>query len=249
MKLPPGPGAPSADGAEAFAQAVATCQGITSISAEVAVSGAVSGRRLRARLLAGLAAPDSAYIEAPAPFGSPLFVFAAEGGEGTLWLPRDRRVLQHGRPADVLEAIAGVRLAPEGLRAALTGCTRLADVRTARQPNDTWRVIPGEIEVYLHRERVSEPWRLVAVVHHDPGGPEWRAEYRDFLNNLPRTIRLASSRAGRFDLRIALSQVEVNVPLEAATFRLQVPAGTAPMTIEELRQAGPLAERPSTSHE
>ncbi len=53
----------------------------------------------------------------------------------------------------------------------------------------------------------------------------------------------------RFDLRLALSQVEINGTLDPATFRVQVPAGAAPMTLEELRQAGPLAERSSTSNE
>jgi hypothetical protein len=248
LKLPSGSGVPSADAAAVVAQALATCQGVRTLTAEAAVSGEVGGRRMRARLVVGVAEPSSAYIEAPAPFGSPIFLFAARGEDATLFLPRDRRVLEHGRPADVLGAVAGVPLAPADLRAALTGCATRADPGAARRLDDRWRVIPGADELFFHRDRDADPWRLVAVVHHDPA-PEWRAEYRDFLNNLPRTIRLISSVAHRFDLRLALSQVEVNVPLEAETFRVQVPDGTAPITLQELRDLGPLAERSPKSDE
>ena len=45
-----------------------------------------------------------------APFGQPLFIFVATGDDATLLLPRDERVLEHGRPDAVLEAVAGVPL-------------------------------------------------------------------------------------------------------------------------------------------
>ena len=58
----------------------------------------------------GVAAPASARLEAVAPFGPPLFIFAATDDDATLLLPRDERVLEHGRPAEVLDAVAGVPL-------------------------------------------------------------------------------------------------------------------------------------------
>jgi hypothetical protein len=244
MKLPSGPGVPAADAADAVAQALGTCRNIKTITAEIAISGSVGGRRLRGRLAVGLAAPASAYLEAPAPFGAPLFIFSADGDDATLLLPRDRRVLEHGRASAVLEAIAGVPLGPSGLRAALTGCAERADGTTVERLGDSWRLVPGPEALYLHRERPADPWRLVAVVHRDPGTTEWRAEYRDFLNNLPRTIRLISSSARRFDLRLALSQVETDVPLDPQTFRLTIPPGTTPITLQELRDGGPLADAP-----
>ena len=56
----------------------------------------------------------------------------------------------------------------------------------------------------------------------------WRAEYRDRQNGLPRSIRVTSvdddGRTGAaFDLTLALSQVETNVPLGADVFRVEVP--------------------------
>ncbi len=117
----------------------------------------------------------------------PIFIFAADDDDATLLLPRDRRVLEHGRPADVLEAIAGVPLAPAGLRATLTGCVADGEARTdATQLGRTLACLSGDDELYLHRDRDADPWRLVVVVHRELAGPAWRAEYRDFVGDLPR---------------------------------------------------------------
>ena len=171
MKLPTGPGAPTSDAAALLEQATAACRRVSTISAELAVSGSVGGRRLRGRLLAGLAAPASLYIEAPAPFGAPLFVLGASGGEATLLLPRDRRVLEHGLPGEVLAAITGVPLDPADLKATLTGCVKgaVSDTDEARSFGDGWRVIAGDRVRYLRRERPADPWRLVSVVRSGRG--------------------------------------------------------------------------------
>jgi hypothetical protein len=50
-----------------------------------------------------------------------------------------------------------------------------------------------------------------------------------------------SSDPKRFDLRLALSQVDLNATLADDVFRVQVPRDANPITLEELRQQGPLA--------
>ena len=60
-------------------------------------------------------------------------------------------------------------------------------------------------------------------------------------DGLPKTVRLTSLDAKRFDLRLAMSQVELNVPLGVEVFTVQIPQGTQPISIEELRRSGPLA--------
>ncbi|HZR25791.1 MAG TPA: hypothetical protein VFA59_19485 [Vicinamibacterales bacterium] len=235
MKLPTSPATPAADGRDALAQATATCQRVNTLTAEVAVSGSIGGDKIRGRMLAGVARPSSARIEAPAPFGAPLFIFVARGDEATLLLPRDDRVLQHGKPEAVLEAVAGVPLDPAALRAALTGCAQAADAGEARALGDDWRVLrDGPTQIYLRRDPHAAPWRVVATVH-----PEWRAEYRDYLNDLPRTIRLTGASDTRFDLHLALSQVDINTELGADAFTVQIPRSAQPIALDELRHARP----------
>jgi hypothetical protein len=250
MKLPSGTGAPAADAADIVADATSACRGVSTLSTEIAVSGSVGGRGLRGRLLAGLAPPASARLEAVAPFGQPLFIFVSRGGDATLLLPRDNRVLEHGQSDKVLEAIAGVPLDAAGLRTALTGCAIAPAPERALQFGADWRMVPdGEDQLYLHRESPSA-WRIVSTVHHAPsagsGRPagDWRAEYRDFVNGVPRSIRFVSSDPKRFDLRLALAQVEMNTTLGDEVFRVQVPRDAEPITLDELRREGPLA--PST---
>jgi outer membrane lipoprotein-sorting protein len=240
MKLPAGPGVPASDGQRIVAEAVAACRGVTSITAEMSVSGSVGGQRLRGHMLVGVQQPGSVRLEAAAPFGAPLFIFVARGDDSTLLLPRDNRVLEHGKSVDVLEATAGVPLGPGDLDAMLTGCAPAPDSSRGTEPSVDWRIVPDAAgEIYLHRERASAPWRIVAVVRpRDRGG--WRAEYADFQNGLPTSVRLTSLQPKRFDLRLALSQVETNVALGAEAFQVQIPRGTRPITLDELREAGPL---------
>jgi len=238
MKLPTGPGAPAPDGAAALDEATRACRGVSTITAEIAASGSIGGRRFRARLTAGLAPPASARLEAAAPFGAPLFIFVARGDDATLLLPHDGRVLERGRPAAVLEAIAGLPADAAELRLALVGCPARADAASARQLGEDWRLLAdGSNEVYLRRDPKAA-WRLVAIVHRGSAAA-WRAEYRDASQGLPTAVRFAGSAPDSFDVRLALSQVETNVPLGADVFRLQIPSDAEPMTLDELRRARP----------
>ena len=241
MKLPSGPGAPATDIVAALTQATAACRGIRTLTAEVAASGKVGGQRLRVRLSVGVAAPASARVEAVAPFGAPIFILAASNDDTTLLLPRDERVLQHGRSAEVLDAAAGVPLSADDLRSVLTGCAPEVARPEGRALGADWRVIQenGSDTLYLHRAAASQPWQLVVAIR-----PIGRVEYRDHLNGLPRAIRLTSAAGARaasepFDLTLVLSQVEINVPLGPEVFRVDVPRGAQPITIDELRHARP----------
>ncbi|HEY2906424.1 MAG TPA: hypothetical protein VGJ29_11045 [Vicinamibacterales bacterium] len=245
LKLPTGAGEPAPDGREALAQATASCAAIRTFSAEVRLSGKIQGQRLRAHLLVGAAAPASARVEAVAPIGAPIFIFAARAGDATLVMPRDNRVLEHARPEEVLGAIAGVPLNAEELRLTLTGCWPSdPPVGGARRFGDTWRVVDVAEKdiVTLHRPRTVDPWRIVAAEHHDTQGGRWQATYDDFQSDLPHAIRISSAGAGSgsaYDLQLALSQVETNVPLDDDVFRVKIPGDAAPISLDELRHARP----------
>jgi hypothetical protein len=240
MKLPTGAGSPASDIRDALADASSTCHGVSTMSAELGVTGSVGGQRLRSRLLIGMATPASARLEAVAPFGPPVFIFVARGADATLLLPRDERVLEHGKPEAVLEALTGVPLDPADLRRALTGCPNAADRESGRAVGDDWRVATdGPDEVYLHRATGSSAWHIVAIIHRPKDGQGWRAEYRDFESGLPRGVRLVSNDPDRFDLRAQLSQVEINTALGPEVFRVDVPRTAQPITIQELSDARP----------
>jgi len=240
MTLPTAPGIPAPDIAPLLNQATAACRGVSTISAELAVRGSVRGERLRGRLLVGVTDPDSMYIEAPAPFGAPVFILGVIRGDATLLLPRDRRVVEHAAPDDVLEAIAGVRLTASELRATLTGCPAApvpADA-DARQIGDDWRVIRDDTTIYLRRAATGR-WRLVSATRRDGDG--FRTDFAQFEADLPRRIRIVSNESRGYDLQLELSQVAINERLDPATFRVVVPDGTRPISLDELRAGGPLA--------
>lgn len=240
MKLPEGPGAAASDIRDAMAQATAKCRAVSSLTTEIGVSGSIGGRRVRARLIAGVATPAAARLEAFA-FGQPIFIFAARAANATLLLTRDRRVLEHGMPAQVLEAIAGVPLGAADLRTALLGCVLAPDPDSGDRLGDDWRMaVEGGNDLYLRRAARSAPWRLVAVVHRGVR-PPWRAEYRDFVDDLPRAVHLVSTDPSRFDLRLALSQVVLNPSLSIDAFDINVPPGVDAITLDELRRQGPLS--------
>jgi hypothetical protein len=248
LKLPAGPRMPAADGGAVIDQATAACRPISTITLEIAVRGSVGGQRLRGRLSAGLAKPASARLEAVASFGQPVFFFVATNDNATLFMPRDRRVAR-GRPDALLEAVAGVPLDPAALRSVVTGCAAMPNAAAVQAIGDAWRVTrDGDDEIYLRRDQAAAAWRLVTTLHPSTSlrasssttFTGWRAEYSNFDSGLPRTIRLVSVPAGRFDLQLELSQVEVNVPLGGDVFQLQVPASAEPIGVDELRQAGPL---------
>jgi len=246
MKLPAGAGVPAADAADALAQATAACRGTRTLTAEIAISGSAGGRRVRGRFSAGVAAPASVRLEAVAPFGSPVFIFVATSEDATLLLPRDDRMLEHGRPDAVLDALAGVPLDAADLYATLTGCAPAGSPSQGRGLGTDWRVVgvsAGQVsyELYLRRDRGAPPWRLVATTREGPTDSVWRMEYRAFQNDLPRSIRVASRKDPPtpfdFDLTLALSQVETNVPLEPEVFRVEIPRSAEPITLDELRRA------------
>jgi outer membrane lipoprotein-sorting protein len=245
MTLPAGPGAPAPDALEALAEATAACRAVSSMTADASVSGSAGRQRLRARLNLGVQAPASARLEAIGPFARPVFILAARGETATLLLNDDNRILRDGRPADVLEALTGVPLDPAALRDALTGCASETGSGEGRQLGDDWRAVQdGSRSLYLNRNPRTAPWRLAAVVHRSAGSPEWRAEYRNFVDGLPRAIRLVSSDAGRFDLRLELRDIELNQALPPEAFEVTAPPSAQPITVEELRRAGPLRDEP-----
>jgi hypothetical protein len=71
----------------------------------------------------------------------------------------------------------------------------------------------------------------------------WEIDYPAWQGTFPEEIRLRSANGpANVDMTATLSQVEVNVDVDPAAFTVNVPPNATPLSIDELRQAGPLGE-------
>ncbi len=120
--LPTAGGASFPDAAAAYTEATAQCRTVRTLSAELGLSGRAGGQKLRGHILGGFAEPGTMRLEAPAPFGRAIFTLAMHDDAATLVLNREGRVLRNAPPAELIEALTGVALNPDELRAAVAGC-------------------------------------------------------------------------------------------------------------------------------
>lgn len=238
--LPSGTGTPFGDYAAAYDRATSDCRGVKTISLSMSLSGKAGSTKLRGRIDAGFAAPSRARLEGIPPFGKPVFVLVADGGRGTLVLTRDDRVLRDAPPEQIVEALAGVALGPDALRTIVAGCgfddgppTAGTQLRTG--PTDWLMLTMRDGAAYLRQQ--DGTWRLAAATR----GP-LTVRYDDFANGRPTTIGIrtaATSRAGA-DIHLRLADVETNTTLDPRTFQNDLPAHPVPLTLDELRRAGPM---------
>ena len=237
---PAGPGTPFPEFAAAFDEATRECGGVKTMSVTLSLSGRAGTSRLRGNVDAGFAAPGKVRLEGRAPFGRPIFILVArDAGNATLLLPRDNRVLREAPAAAIVEALAGVALDPDELRSALAGCgfgTATPSGGRSYGADQLAVDLPAATH-YLRRE--NGRWRLMASAR----GP-LTIEYRDFATSRPATVQMkaapTATQTAAADLTMKLSDMNINVPLEAEVFNVEVPPGADPLTLDELRRAGPL---------
>ncbi len=239
INLPTDTGTPLPDFRTIHMQISSACAGVRTLTAEIGMSGRAGRQKLRGRVVAGFARPASMRLEGVAPFGPPAFILGARGMNATLLLPRDEpRVLRGAQPQDILGALTGVALAPADLQAILTGCVVPAPQATeARRHANGWASIDlsGGATLYL-QPAGQNMWSLRAAKRDG-----WQIEYPVWSGNFPQTVRLQSTQPNvNVDLTASLSQIETNKDLEDAAFNVNVPPDADPITLDELRSAGPL---------
>jgi len=237
------------EGFAAMWQSIAApCLGMSSMTAELALSGRAGGTRLRGRVQSGFAR-GSMRLEGVAPFGQPVFILASTASRATLLLPRDERVVTANDAAEILDALAGVRLRADSLMAVLAGCAIAAAPVSATAHGDLTRFAFPDGAVFVRarphgRGGTAGPGtsRIVAADLRP-----FLVEYLDAAASgpWPRRVRISRNLPGddRVDLTIELSQIETNMTLPPEAFTVGVPPGTMPMTLAQLRAAGPLGAR------
>jgi hypothetical protein len=241
LQLPSGDGEPFPAYADAFREATAGCRDVRTISAELGISGRAGGQKLRGRATAGIAAPASIRLEGTAPFGPPVFVLAADGARATLLLPRDNRVASGESPAAILDALVGLHLDPADLLSILAGCVVPDPQAVAgRGFSGNWARIDlaDGASLYLQRDG-GQRWSVRAGARR-----ALRVEYEGDGPGLPTAVRVTVAGSGAAsDIRLAMSQVDVNGVLGPEVFRVKVPPDAQPISLDELRQAGPMGEK------
>jgi outer membrane lipoprotein-sorting protein len=237
LVLPSDAGVPLAEVDAIHNEVAAACSGVRTLTAEIALSGRAGPQKIRGRVHAGFARPASMRLEGVAPFGAPAFILAARGDDTTLLLPRDDRVLRGAAPGEVLGALTGVALAPADVQAILTGCvTPLPRATSGATHGKEWASIALDGGATLFLRRAGTAWQVRAARR----GP-WQIEYDAWQGGFPGIVRLRSKEV---DLAAEISQLETNVDLDASAFDVNVPRAALPLTLEELRQIGPLRGAP-----
>jgi hypothetical protein len=239
--LPSGPGEAFPEFRAAFEAATRECAGVRTWSAEMGIAGRAGRAKFRGRAFAGLARPGALRLEGLAPFGQPAFILVAREGRATLLLPRDRRVLHHDSAAAIVEALTGVAIGPDEMRQVVTGCVSESGPVGGRSFGGRWHAVDLADASTLFLRPADGAWRIEAGLR-----AGLTVEYGRFAGLRPERVRLrgAPAQAGpqdaTADLTLTISQVEINVTLDAAVFTVEVPSDAVPLTLQELRDAGPL---------
>jgi hypothetical protein len=236
---PSGPGTPAPDAATLWAEATAACRPVTSYAGALGLTGLVGRQRIRGLASATLdvAVTAAGQIGLEARVSGQLAFRLGGSAERAVLLIEDRDVT--ARADDIVEALIGIKIGPERLLAILTGCTTTLDRidHGSRFPSDVLQVTAGDTVIFLARR--GDAWRPRAGSF-----GVFEVDYRRFSGAFPQEIRLAS-RAGHTPavaLTFNVRSFELNPPLAPGVFAVAVPegAGVKPMSLQELRESGPL---------
>lgn len=240
VAFPAGTGVPVPDALQVWWAATDACKGAQTFSAEIQVNGNIGREKLRRVTLQGaMTRQGEIRLLAVAPAGPPIFILAGRAEQATLTLPRDRRVLS-APAADVVDALIGLRLAPEDWLNVLSGCV------TSAHPADGM-LIGGATIITMERGAGRVLLRKNGTALQIVAGerPDVLVEYREFLGRWPSVVKMSSRAvaAVNVDLNMMISQISVNAPIEPRAFVPGSTIGFQPMTLDELRAIGPLGGR------
>ena len=221
-----------------MARTTATCQSRQSYSGSLGLTGKLGARRIpglaSAVLFVVVTRDGQVGIEAQVS-SQRVFRLGGTAERATLLLPADGRVVID-RADDIVDALIGVRLGPERLFGILGGCGAVgAGPVAGERVGDVLRVKTAAATVFL--ARVAGEWRPRAVDFDD-----LLVDYREWKDGLPLSV-LLRSRGGTDHaavLTLTVKSADLDAPIRASAFQVNVPEGTLPMSIDELRSTGPL---------
>jgi len=235
---PAGPGEPFPDAARAWAEATRACRGASTYAATMHVHGRVGTESLSASITGLVTRADQISLSMPVMFGAPAFVLGGTADAATLWLPRNKQTL-NARADEILEALTGLKLGPRALLAVLTGCGGQADaVVSSARYGALGEVSTDDGRLFLQNRDAR--WRVTRALTSG-----LIVEYSDIQGDWPQMVRVTTDAGHQpaVSLTIGLEQIDVNLPHEARDFVVRPNAGAQPITLDDLRAAGPLREK------
>ncbi len=223
---------------DALARANATCDSRQSYSGSLGLTGKLGTRRIpglaSAVLYVVVTRDGQVGLEAQVS-SQRVFRLGGTAPRATLFLPADARVVVD-RADEIVDALIGVRLGPERLFGILGGCASAGvGPGIVERVGEALRVRTSGATTFLLR--TAGQWRPVAVDFDDLS-----VDYQEWKDGLPRRVLLRSrDRAGRpAALTLTVKSAELDAPIRVSAFQVNVPEGTLPMSIDELRSTGPL---------
>jgi hypothetical protein len=236
--LPGGPGTPFDGYAAAYEQATARCRGVRTYAGVLGLSGRAGDSPIRGRVDAGFAEPALIRLEGRPPalaFGRPIFILVGRADDALLLLPRDNRVLT-GHPTEaIVEALTGVALSGDELRAVVSGCgLGVVEPSSGRAYEGGLVALDTGRSTTWLRNTVGG-WRPFATIR----GP-LEIRYEEFDGAYPTRIRIRAAPVNsgtQTDITLRASDVDVNTELGPEVFRETVSEDATPITLEELRRA------------
>jgi hypothetical protein len=236
---PVGPGVPAPDARAAWTDATRACRGVSSYRTSLRVSGSIGGQHLPTTItvITGVTA-DGFRLEGSAA-GRSIFLLAGTRDHASLYIDDGHRVAT-GRPEELTDALFGVKLGPERWLALLAGCVSPTPAGAdGVRYGDDLAVTAGVVRVFL--SKTADGWQ----VHHG-AFDGLIVTYEAFAFSLPGRWRLSSEpdRHPAVSLSVAVDRptTAVAIPPEAYSLK-NLPADVTSMSLEELRQAGPLQRK------
>lgn len=235
---PAGVATPAPEATAALTRSSAACRRLQSYSGVLGLTGKLGPRRIpglaSAVLYVVVTRAGDVGLEAQVS-SQRLFRLGGTAERATLLLPADGRVVID-RADEIVDALIGVRLGPERLFRILGGCASVGDeVGVGERMGAALRVRTPDAMIFL--SQVADEWRPVAMDFDD-----LLVDYLAWADGLPRRV-LLRSRGGpdaAVALTLAVRSTDLDAPARPSAFVVNVPEGTLPMSIDDLRSSGPL---------
>jgi hypothetical protein len=236
--MPSGRGEPAPDAAANWDEATRDCRSVRAMSATLVVGGKAGSSIPDLDVFTGATADGGIYLEARYS-QSALFTFGGTAERATLVLQADNRFIID-RADRILDALASVAIGPDRWLALLSGCaTTTPAMQSAERFGKQVVVTTGGGRVVL--ESRDSRWRTVGAAF-----DHLTVRYDQWLPSAPAHWVLASAPGVSPDvaLDVRVRDPHINDPaIDPARFAPPLPAGATVMTLDELRESGPLQRK------